>query len=114
MVYYRDMSNDAKFWVWRALIFADMSIAGWCLTKAMRFGFEDAYSTHHAAFWYVLFFLSVVAGVVAYFFYRKARFQRWLNTQKTAGQSEVEILAAFAAQQQADKQKAKAQKPETK
>lgn len=102
------MSNDIKYWIYRFAVFVVLSIDSWFLVQGVTDGFSTGEASSKATTWFVLFAIGIVAGVVLYFFYRKAKLERWNGTvAKTQEQIEVETLAAYAAQEQADKAKAK-------
>ncbi|HSX17430.1 MAG TPA: hypothetical protein VLH86_05020 [Patescibacteria group bacterium] len=102
------MSNDTKFWAFRILNFVLFTIDGWFLTNALM-GVLDTNKGHsnHTAVWFVLTGLGLATNVPAYIYYRKAKAERWGSSpKKTQAELDVEILAAYGAQQQAEQEAA--------
>ena len=86
------MSNDARFWTIRLILFAAIAVDLWLLTKLQASaGVPDA----HGPLWAGLFFVSVILtmplGFVAYVTKRK----RWEKT-KPMDRIEVETLSAYS------------------
>ncbi|HSX34588.1 MAG TPA: hypothetical protein VLF62_03005 [Candidatus Saccharimonadales bacterium] len=88
------MTNDAKLWGWRVIVFIMFSIDGSVLAKAVTpSGAQHAIS----ATWFVIFFVLCVANVPVYILYQRARIARWKGSaHKSPEQLQVEILAAAA------------------
>lgn len=106
------MSNDTRFWAFRILNFALFFIEGSVLTKAIMGGFTTKSNAHHSTVWFIVFGVLCLVNVPVYLLYRRAKVNRWqASSAKSATQLEVETLAAFAAQQQAEKEAAAAKKP---
>lgn len=94
------MSNDTKLWMWRGLFVAYVVVYGWIfgnLTTALISG-------KSTLFWGILLALISILGLPTYALYRKAKAERWQAvSHKTQTQVEVEMLAAYAKQEQTDK-----------
>jgi hypothetical protein len=87
------MTNDAKLWGWRIVVFIMFSIDGSILTKAITGGgAKQAISP----LWFIIFFVACVLNIPVYVMYRRAKAGRWGNSNKTPEQLQVEILAAAA------------------
>ena len=107
------MSNDLKFWVFRGINVALFVVEGVILAQAINAVFSDHDSTGRATVWIIVFFVVCLINIPVYVLTRRAKEDRWKNDPLTAQeQSAVEILAAYSAQQRAEKEKTqKAAKP---
>lgn len=84
---------------------------GSVLFKAIMNGFNDHASSTRATLWFVLFGVLCLVNIPVFVLYRKAKAERWEVSNKSQAQSDVEILAAYAAQQQVEKEAQAAKKP---
>lgn len=86
------MSNDARFWLIRVLLFAAIGVDSWLMTKMVVSASGDG---KHTTFWIIAFFISVILtlplGLLAF----QAKKQRW-EKAKPMDRVEVETLANYA------------------
>lgn len=104
------MSNDSKLWMWRGIVLLCFAIDAWLLlklmTEAMKLSLPDA--TTHVPLWAGLFFAATIANIPIYICYMRAKNTRWdASEHKDQTQVDVETLAAYAQQEQAQKAAAK-------
>lgn len=99
------MSNDTKYWVYRAVIAAMFIVDSWLLGRAIMAGFSGQASS--VMLWSLFFGVAFLCNVPLYVLYRRAKINRWQSSQhKTQEQLEVEALAAYAQREQEEKEKA--------
>jgi len=97
------MSNDAKLWAWRVIVFIMFSIDGTILAKAIT---PTSAQSAVSAKWFVIFFIVCILNIPVYVLYIRAKNNRWKsNDHKTQEQIQVETLAAAAKFAQAEKNK---------
>ena len=100
------MSNDSKLWMWRGIVLLCLMVDAWLLTKLAieAINLSDPNATTHLPLWAGLFFVATLANIPVYICYVRARNNRWnASEHKEQSQIDVEALAAYAKQEQAEK-----------
>jgi|EndMetStandDraft_3_1072993.scaffolds.fasta_scaffold707836_2 hypothetical protein len=86
------MSNDARFWLIRILLFTAIGIDSWFMTKMGASAFGNG---KHTTFWAIAFFVSMILTLPLGFLAFQAKKQRW-EKAKPMDRVEVETLANYA------------------
>src|SRR5690349_21316754 len=95
------MSNDVRFWAIRVGLFVAIAIDSWLMTKMGASAFGNG---KHTGLWATAFFVSLVLTLPIGFMAFAAKKARW-EKAKPLDRVEVETLANYAKQQQAEKQR---------